>query len=201
MPSTSKVGSEWVVGREVSKHPPWSIETSTSTACALHQSQLLARDHVRARARRARAPRRSRDRPCGSISSIASVEEYTVEARPAKATSSSRRRSIERSNTNTSACHADRDERRVHADDAAADHEHRCGRHARNAAEQDAAAAERLLEHERAGLRGDLAGDLAHRREQRQAARRRPRRSHRRCRSRPMPSAPARARGSAARCR
>ena len=40
----------------------------------------------------------------GSISSIASVEEYTVEARPPNATSSSRRRSIERSNTNTSAC-------------------------------------------------------------------------------------------------
>ncbi len=32
MPSTSYVGSEWVVGREVSKQPPWSIATSTSTA-------------------------------------------------------------------------------------------------------------------------------------------------------------------------
>ena len=37
-----------------------------------------------------------------------------------------------------------------------------------HAAEQQAAAAERLLEHERAGLRGDLARDLAHRRQQRQ---------------------------------
>ena len=43
-------------------------------------------------------------------------------------------------------------------------------RHARHAAEQDPAAAERLLEHERARLRGDLARDLAHRREQRQPA-------------------------------
>jgi hypothetical protein len=32
MPSTSNVGSECVVGREVSKQPPWSIDTSTSTA-------------------------------------------------------------------------------------------------------------------------------------------------------------------------
>ena len=43
-------------------------------------------------------------------------------------------------------------------------------RHTGHAAEQDAAAAERLLEHERAGLRGDLAGHLRHRREQRQPA-------------------------------
>ena len=59
-----------------------------------------------------------------------------------------------------------------------------------HAAEQDAAPAERLLEHERARLRGDLAGDLAHRREQRQAAVARPRRSRRRCRSRPTRTAP-----------
>ena len=39
-----------------------------------------------------------------------------------------------------------------------------------HAAEQDAAPAERLLEHERARLRGDLARDLAHRRQQRQPA-------------------------------
>ena len=39
-----------------------------------------------------------------------------------------------------------------------------------HAAEQDAAAAEGLLEHEGARLRGELAGDLAHRREQRQPA-------------------------------
>ena len=42
------------------------------------------------------------------------------------------------------------------------------GGDARHAAEQHAAAAERLLEHERAGLGGDLARDLAHRRQQRQ---------------------------------
>ena len=44
------------------------------------------------------------------------------------------------------------------------------GRDARHAAEQEPAAAERLLEHERARLRGDLARDLAHRRQQRQPA-------------------------------
>src|SRR5256885_16795407 len=31
-PSTTKVGSAWVVGRLVSKQPPWSMEMSTSTA-------------------------------------------------------------------------------------------------------------------------------------------------------------------------
>ena len=41
---------------------------------------------------------------------------------------------------------------------------------ARDAAEQDAAPAERLLEHERARLGRDLAGDLRHRRQQRQPA-------------------------------
>jgi hypothetical protein len=52
---------------------------------------------------------------------------------------------------------------------AAADHHHvRCG-HARHAAEQDAAPAEWLLEHEGAALGGELAGDLAHRCQQRQA--------------------------------
>jgi hypothetical protein len=31
-PSTTNVGSAWVVGRLVSKQPPWSMEMSTSTA-------------------------------------------------------------------------------------------------------------------------------------------------------------------------
>ena len=43
-------------------------------------------------------------------------------------------------------------------------------RHAGHAAEQDAAAAVRLLERPGAHLRGEPAGDLAHRREQRQLA-------------------------------
>ena len=63
---------------------------------------------------------------------------------------------------------ADRDDRRVVADDSAADHEHAAGRDAGHAAEQQAAPAERLLEEVRAGLRCEPAGDLAHRREQRQ---------------------------------
>ena len=63
---------------------------------------------------------------------------------------------------------AERDDGRVVADDAAADDDDLPGRDARHAAEQQAAAAERLLEEVRAGLGGEPAGDLAHRREQRQ---------------------------------
>ena len=65
---------------------------------------------------------------------------------------------------------AERDHGRVVADDPAADHEHPARRDSGDAAEQEAAAAERLLEEVRAGLRGEPAGDLAHRREQRQRA-------------------------------
>ena len=63
---------------------------------------------------------------------------------------------------------AERDDRRVVADDAAADDDDAAGRDARDAAEQQTAPAERLLEEVRAGLRREAAGDLAHRREQRQ---------------------------------
>ena len=66
--------------------------------------------------------------------------------------------------------HADRDLGSVVADHAAADDEHVRGGDTRDAAEQDAAAAEGLLEHEGSGLRRDLARDLGHRRQQRQAA-------------------------------
>jgi hypothetical protein len=65
--------------------------------------------------------------------------------------------------------HPDGDERRVHPDDAAADDHHLGAGDARHAAEQDPPAAERLLEHEGAGLGGDLARHLAHRRQQGQA--------------------------------
>ena len=60
----------------------------------------------------------------GSISSIAECEEYTVEARPPKATSSSRRRSMERVVDEHVRLHPDRDEGGVHPDRAAADHHH-----------------------------------------------------------------------------
>ena len=63
---------------------------------------------------------------------------------------------------------ADRDDRRVVADDAAAEHDNPPGRDTRHAAEQQAAPAERLLEEVRARLRRKPARDLAHRREQRQ---------------------------------
>ena len=64
----------------------------------------------------------------------------------------------------------ERDDRRVVADDPAADHDHfpRCN--AWNTAEQEPAAAERLLEEVRAGLRREPTRDLRHRSEQRQRA-------------------------------
>ena len=76
-----------------------------------------------------------------------------------------------RSKMNTSASMPIAIDGGVEAHHAAADHQHVRGRHAGHAAEQHAAPAERLLEHERAGLGGDLARHLAHRREQRQPAR------------------------------
>ncbi len=36
-----------MVGREVSKQPPWSIATSTSTECSFISAELVALDHVR----------------------------------------------------------------------------------------------------------------------------------------------------------
>jgi len=66
--------------------------------------------------------------------------------------------------------HADRDLRRVHADDAAADDQHLRAVHAGHAAEQHALAAALLLEAPRADLDRHLARDLAHGLEQRQAA-------------------------------
>ena len=65
--------------------------------------------------------------------------------------------------------HAHRDARRVGADDTAADDHDLRGGHARDAAEQDAAAAGVLVQRVRAGLRGQLARHLAHRGQQRQA--------------------------------
>jgi len=66
--------------------------------------------------------------------------------------------------------HADGDHRRVDADDAAAQHDDVARRDSRDAAEQDPASAERLLEVLGARLHGEPAGDLAHRREQREPA-------------------------------
>ena len=157
------------MGREVSKQPPWSIETSTSTAWRFIRASWSRLITYGARAPCTSTAPITRS-AMGSMSSIASVDEYTVEARPPKATSSSRRRSMLRSNTNTSASMPI----------------------AMNAAfwpttpppitSTVAAAtpgtppsstpppAHRLLEEERPGLRGDLARHLRHRREERQAA-------------------------------
>ena len=65
---------------------------------------------------------------------------------------------------------AERDDRGVVADDAAADDHDLAARDAGHAAEQQPAPAERLLEEVRAGLRREPARDLRHRREQRQRA-------------------------------
>ena len=80
-------------------------------------------------------------------------------------------RSTERSRIGHLRAHAERDDRGVVADHATADHEHSRRGDARDASEEDPAAALRLLELICAGLRGEPAGDLAHRREQRQCAR------------------------------
>src|SRR4029077_17300376 len=83
--STSYVGCEWVVGREVSKQPPWSIDTSTSTAWRFinfRRSRGITRGAGTPWSRTAPITRSA----AGSISSIASGEEYPVEARPPKAT-------------------------------------------------------------------------------------------------------------------
>ena len=64
--------------------------------------------------------------------------------------------------------HPDRDEGRVHADHAAADHHHVGRRDAGHAAEQDPPPALGLLQHVGARLGGDLPGHLAHRGQQRQ---------------------------------
>ena len=62
----------------------------------------------------------------------------------------------------------ERDDCGVVAHDPAADHDHASRCHTRNAAEQEPAAAERLLEEVRAGLRREPSCDLAHRGEQRE---------------------------------
>ena len=64
----------------------------------------------------------------------------------------------------------ERDDGGVVADDPAADHEHPARRDARDAAEQEAPPAKRLLEEVGACLGSEPARDLAHRREQRQRA-------------------------------
>ena len=148
-----------LVDRDVDEH-----------GAALHQPELLARDHVR-RPRAVDEHRADHEvgRRAGAARSPAS-RRSTVEQRPPKSDVELAQAVDVAVEDEHVGLHADRDEGGVHADHAAADHEHVGGRHARHAAEQDPAAAERLLEHERARLRGDLARDLAHRREQRQPA-------------------------------
>ena len=62
----------------------------------------------------------------------------------------------------------ERDDRRVVADDSAAEDDDMAGLNARRAREQDAATAERLLEEVRRRLGRESSRDLAHRGEQRQ---------------------------------
>ena len=85
--------------------------------------------------------------------------------------------------------------------DAAAEHHHVGGRHARHAAEQHAAAADLLFEAVRARLGRHAAGDLRHRHQQRQGALRARHRLIGDGDARPRPSGPRPARGSGARCR
>ena len=94
----------------------------------------------------------------------------SVFRRAPKRSSSNRRRGIEQSTGVTSAPEADRHQRRVAADHAAAEDEDPAGRHAGYAAEQHAATAIGLLQRNGADLDSHAPRDFAHRRERRQSA-------------------------------
>ena len=88
----------WVVGREVSKQPPWSIETSTSTAFSFISfscSRLTTCGALAPWTSTAPITRSASE----SIRSTFSVVEKTVDARLLSRKSSSRRRSMLRSKT------------------------------------------------------------------------------------------------------
>src|SRR5215218_7713035 len=123
MPSTSYTGSECVVGRDVSKHPPWSIATSTTTA-----PSFIAAIISRVTSFGASAP---------GISTAPMTRSDSVTDAPT-------------CNVDDMSTEAQRDHRRVVADDPAADDRHAAGRDAGYASEQQAAPAERLLEEIRA---------------------------------------------------
>ena len=101
-PSTTKVGSAWVVGRLVSKQPPWSMEMSTSTAPG-----FMVESMARVRSLGAVAPATSTAPTTRSASrtsrSMVAVVEYSVRSAEPNMADSSRRRSTERSTTVTSA--------------------------------------------------------------------------------------------------
>ena len=133
----------------------------------LHQRQLLAPHHV---GRAGAVDEHGADHQVGPRQHLLDRQRGRVDGRAAAAEgdvelAQAVDRAVEDEDVGL---HPDRDEGGVHADHAAADHHHVGGGDAGHAAEQDAAPAERLLEHEGAGLGGDLAGDLAHRRQQRQ---------------------------------
>ena len=91
-----------MVGREVSKQPPWSIDTSTRTARRFINPSCsrVTRRGVRAPCTSTAPITRSAR---GRSSSIARIDEKTVLARPPSAMSSPRSWSTERSSTKTSA--------------------------------------------------------------------------------------------------
>ena len=101
IPSTSYVGASWVVGREVSKQPPWSIATSTSTL----RGRIVA-SIGRVTSLGALAPGMSTapttTSAASSSSSIVATLENRVRTRPPNSSSSWRRRGSDRSSTDTS---------------------------------------------------------------------------------------------------
>ena len=171
-PSTTKTGSECVVGCEVSKQPPWSIATSTTTAPAFMRAIIS-----RVTSLGASAPGIS----TAPITRSASATEAAIcEARGHQQADPAREDLVEVAHAVDRAledrhlrAEPERDDRGVVADDAAADDHDLAGGDAGHAAEQQPAAAERLLEEVGAGLRREPARDLRHRREQRQRRRRR----------------------------
>ena len=158
-----------MVACEVSKQPPWSMATSTSTAPGFIVASI-----VRVTSLGAAAPGTSTAPMTASAEATSSATASLVDVAGADAAAEeivelaqARQRAVEDGDLGAE---ADGHARRMGADDAAAD-DHDLGRgDAGNAAEQDAAAAIRLLQRRRRGLDRQAAGDLAHRREQRQAA-------------------------------
>ena len=184
-----------MVGNEVSKQPPWSIATSTSTAPGRIRARSCAADDVRGAGA---AHEHRADDGVGLGQQLLDRErggEAGGRRRRPNSTSSSRRRASERSSDDDVGAHADGDAGRARAGDAAADDQHarRAPRRARRpsgrrAPRRPGSRAWTPRPGRRAGPRPRSSGRAA-------AARRaRPRRSRRRCTSRPTRTGRRRAR-------
>ena len=154
---------------DVAKHPPWSIATSTSTDAGAHQGQHVACDELR---RDRAGDEHGADHHVGVRQDLLDLEAVGHGERdPAVERDLELAHAVDGLVEHPDVrLHAQGDDGRVQPYDTATEDDHLGGRHAGDAAEEDPAAAVRLLERPGAHLRREPAGDLAHRREQRQAA-------------------------------